>query len=109
MTSEPRAISECPMLSVVVIGRNEGARLVRCLESIGQMTPLPGPVEVIYVDSGSTDGSLERAAQFKVKGQTPRFRQSLRRGRTKRRLARGEGAYNILPRWRHGTRTQLRR
>jgi glycosyltransferase involved in cell wall biosynthesis len=61
------ATGECPMLSVVVIGRNEGARLVRCLESIGQMTPLPAPVEVIYVDSGSTDGSLERAAQFKVK------------------------------------------
>jgi glycosyltransferase involved in cell wall biosynthesis len=84
MTSEPRlgndpsvrtskesihfdATIECPMLSVVVIGRNEGARLVRCLESIGQMTPPPGPVEVIYVDSGSTDGSLERAARFEVK------------------------------------------
>jgi cellulose synthase/poly-beta-1,6-N-acetylglucosamine synthase-like glycosyltransferase len=61
------AASECPMLSVVVIGRNEGARLVRCLESIGQMNPLQGSVEVIYVDSGSTDGSLERATQFQVK------------------------------------------
>ena len=61
------ATSECPILSVVVIGRNEGARLVRCLESIGQMSPLQGSIEVIYVDSGSTDGSLERAAQFKVK------------------------------------------
>ena len=61
------ATGECPMLSIVVIGRNEGPRLVRCLESIAQMTPLPGLVEVIYVDSGSTDGSLERAAQFKVK------------------------------------------
>ena len=53
------ATIESPMLSVVVIGRNEGARLVRCLESIGQMRPLQGPIEVIYVDSGSTDGSLE--------------------------------------------------
>jgi len=61
------AASECPMLSVVVIGRNEGARLVRCLESIGQMNPLQGSVEVIYVDSGSSDGSLERATQFPVK------------------------------------------
>ena len=61
------ATSECPMLSVVVIGRNEGARLVRCLESIAQMSPLQGSIEVIYVDSGSTDGSLERAAQFNVK------------------------------------------
>jgi len=58
---------ECPVLSVVVIGRNEGARLVRCLESIGRMRPLQGPIEVIYVDSGSTDNSLERAAQFKIR------------------------------------------
>jgi len=59
---------EQPTLSVVVIGRNEGARLVRCLESIDEMSPLKDPtIEVIYVDSGSTDGSLERAAQFKVK------------------------------------------
>ena len=57
---------ENPVLSVVVIGRNEGARLVRCLESVGQMRPLDGPIEIIYVDSGSTDGSLERAAQFEV-------------------------------------------
>jgi GT2 family glycosyltransferase len=55
------------VLSVVVIGRNEGERLSRCLESISQMRPLQGSVEVIYVDSGSTDGSLERAAHFKVR------------------------------------------
>jgi len=55
------------VLSVVVIGRNEGERLSRCLESISQTRPLQGSVEVIYVDSGSTDGSLERAAHFKVR------------------------------------------
>src|SRR5271170_8230417 len=55
------------VLSVVVIGRNEGARLGRCLESIARMRPLHGSIEVIYVDSGSTDGSLERAVQFRVK------------------------------------------
>jgi cellulose synthase/poly-beta-1,6-N-acetylglucosamine synthase-like glycosyltransferase len=59
--------TRCPVLSVVVIGRNEGARLVRCFESIEQMRPPQGSIEVIYVDSGSTDGSLERAEQFKVK------------------------------------------
>ena len=58
---------EGPVLSVVVIGRNEGARLGRCLESIAQMRPLRGSIEVIYVDSGSTDGSLERAVQSRVK------------------------------------------
>src|SRR5271156_934380 len=60
-------VAEYPVLSVVVIGRNEGIRLSRCLESIERMLPLQGSIEVIYVDSGSTDGSLERAEQFKVK------------------------------------------
>ena len=50
-------------LSVVVIGRNEGARLVRCLESISRAR-LPEPHEVVYVDSASTDGSPERAAEL---------------------------------------------
>lgn len=43
-------------VGVVAIGRNEGARLVACLES------LQGRVgKVVYVDSASTDGSGERA------------------------------------------------
>lgn len=50
-----------PLLSVVVIGRNEGERLRYCLESVQQLQALPGLVEVIYVDSGSTDGSTELA------------------------------------------------
>ena len=40
----------------VIIGRNEGERLVRCFDS------LPPPADrVVYVDSGSTDGSIEMA------------------------------------------------
>lgn len=43
-------------IGAVVIGRNEGARLIRCLRSLqGQVQQL------IYVDSGSTDGSAEAA------------------------------------------------
>jgi len=49
-----------PALSVVVIGRNEGHRLERCLESIQRMQ-WRGSFEVIYVDSNSTDGSPELA------------------------------------------------
>jgi len=45
-----------PAVSVVVIGRNEGQRLSRCLESIRQMR-WPGTVEVIYADSNSSDES----------------------------------------------------
>jgi len=38
-------------LGVVVIGRNEGERLICCLRSV------EGAGEMVYVDSGSTDGS----------------------------------------------------
>jgi len=51
-------VIQTPPLKVaaIVIGRNEGDRLVRCLASLeGRAAP------VIYVDSGSTDGSLEVA------------------------------------------------
>jgi glycosyltransferase involved in cell wall biosynthesis len=55
------------MLSVVIIGRNEGQRLVRCLDSVRAMCGVDGIVETIYVDSGSTDGSPARAAAAGVK------------------------------------------
>ena len=42
-------------LGIVVIGRNEGARLVRCLRSIGP------DYAVVYVDSASVDASLANA------------------------------------------------
>ncbi|HNC45393.1 MAG TPA: glycosyltransferase family A protein, partial [Acidobacteriota bacterium] len=52
-------------LTVVVIGRNEGPRLVRCLESIHRANLSQfGAVEVIYVDSDSTDESVSRAKQL---------------------------------------------
>jgi glycosyltransferase involved in cell wall biosynthesis len=52
------------LLSVVVIGRNEGDRLVSCLQSIGSVRQMPQPFDLIYVDSRSTDGSPERAASL---------------------------------------------
>ena len=42
-------------IGIVVIGRNEGERLKRCLLSI------PTGYQVVYVDSGSNDGSVEFA------------------------------------------------
>jgi glycosyltransferase involved in cell wall biosynthesis len=56
-----------PTLSVVVIGRNEGDRLVACLESVRQLRGLEGEIELIYVDSASTDGSPARAAALGAK------------------------------------------
>ncbi|MEM9736625.1 MAG: glycosyltransferase, partial [Pseudomonadota bacterium] len=43
-------------IAAVIIGRNEGERLERCLASVVGRVDL-----VIYVDSGSTDGSREVA------------------------------------------------
>jgi GT2 family glycosyltransferase len=44
-------------VAVVVIGRNEGERLVRALRSVG------GCERVVYVDSGSRDGSVAAAGR----------------------------------------------
>jgi glycosyltransferase involved in cell wall biosynthesis len=52
-----------PGLSVVVIGRNESARLAECLRSVGKVRGIEVK-EIIYVDSASTDGSLELASQY---------------------------------------------
>lgn len=46
-------------IGAVVIGRNEGARLIRCLSSMIRQTD-----RVVYVDSGSTDGSQEAAVRI---------------------------------------------
>ena len=54
-------------LSVVVIGRNEGARLAGCLESVKTMTDSGCDVEIIYVDSGSTDASVALAERCEAR------------------------------------------
>lgn len=48
-------------VGLVAIGRNEGERLRQCLDSV------VGKVErIVYVDSGSTDGSVELARELGV-------------------------------------------
>lgn len=46
-------------IGVVIIGRNEGERLVRCLKSLVQHTN-----QMVYVDSGSTDNSISVATEL---------------------------------------------
>lgn len=46
-------------LGIVVIGRNEGERLRRCLDSVQSIAK-----HVVYVDSGSTDGSTALAGSL---------------------------------------------
>jgi cellulose synthase/poly-beta-1,6-N-acetylglucosamine synthase-like glycosyltransferase len=51
---------------VVIIGRNEGERLTNCIHSVQAMHGSM-QVEIIYVDSDSTDGSAARAAALGAK------------------------------------------
>jgi rhamnosyltransferase len=51
------------MISVVIPVKDGGTDLVRCLEGIARQQ-LDEPVEVVVVDSGSTDGSAERAREL---------------------------------------------
>jgi glycosyltransferase involved in cell wall biosynthesis len=48
-------------VGAVVIGRNEGERLSRCLTSLAKQLN-----KIVYVDSGSTDNSLENAAMMDI-------------------------------------------
>jgi glycosyltransferase involved in cell wall biosynthesis len=52
------------LISVVVIGRNEGERLRRCLQSVSAMVRDDFQTEIIYVDSGSVDGSVALAQEM---------------------------------------------
>ena len=60
MSPESPSVTE-PLVSVIVIGRNEGERLTRCLQSVRAMDFPRDRLEVIYVDSHSTDDSVARA------------------------------------------------
>lgn len=49
------------LLGVVIIGRNEGERLIRCFESLQKSVSA-----IVYVDSGSTDGSVQEAKRRNI-------------------------------------------
>lgn len=53
---------------MVIIGRNEGERLVRCIRSVQAMSDFSDEhTEIIYVDSDSTDDSPTQAEQLGAK------------------------------------------
>jgi glycosyltransferase involved in cell wall biosynthesis len=56
------------MISFIVIGRNEGLKLTRCFESIFKTIHENhlNNYEVIYVDSNSTDSSIDNAKNYNV-------------------------------------------
>jgi GT2 family glycosyltransferase len=61
MTPEPAGTAAPVAIAVVVIGRNEGERLRRCLNSAVREA-----LHLLYVDSGSTDGSVALAKSLGV-------------------------------------------
>ena len=54
------------MISFIVIGRNEGWKLSRCLESVIRAASEVSQIdsEIIYFDSNSSDDSVGRASQY---------------------------------------------
>lgn len=59
-SNPPVSASQTCQIGIVVIGRNEGSQLERCLASI------KGVERVVYVDSASTDNSVEIANSFGI-------------------------------------------
>jgi len=58
---------DLPSVSIVVIGRNEEKNLNECFRSVLAIDYPKAKLEVIYVDTGSSDRSLEIAGKFNVK------------------------------------------
>ena len=56
-----------PRVSIVVIGRNEAENLPACIESIQNINYPQDRLEIIYVDTNSSDGSPEIARSLGVK------------------------------------------
>lgn len=56
-------MNQIPLISIVVIGRNEGPRLGDCFDAIQRIRFPSEKVEWIYVDSGSRDNSMQIAAE----------------------------------------------
>ena len=76
-------LGDPPRCSLVIRAYNEAKHLGRLLDGIQQQTIQE--VEVILVDSGSTDGTLEIAAQYplqvqRISAQEFTFGRSLNRG-----------------------------
>lgn len=76
-------------IGAVVIGRNEGKRLERCLASLSR-----SPVRCVYVDSGSTDNSVQLAHRAGAQVVSLDLRTPFTAAR-----ARNEGFARLLQHW----------
>ncbi len=94
MTYVPTHADRPPLVSIVVIGLDEGENLHGALRSATrEVDRLAGAAEVIYVDSGSVDDSLEIAASYRGVKVESIARQAASAARARNaglRIARGE-------------------
>ena len=56
-----------PFVSAVIIGRNEGERLIKCIQAVQNLDYPSDKMEIIYVDSRSSDDSVENAKSLGLK------------------------------------------
>ncbi len=72
-----------PLISIIVIGRNEEALLTRSLAAAQTAAQVIGGAEIVYVDSASTDRSVEIASSLgiRVLGLKPEWKLSAAAGR----------------------------
>ncbi|MGB4557956.1 MAG: glycosyltransferase [Burkholderiaceae bacterium] len=66
---EPASLPVSPHISVVIIGRNEGQRLLRCIASVQAADWGDRSYELIYIDSSSQDDSVAKAQALGAKVQ----------------------------------------
>ncbi len=62
-------LEKLPTIGLMITARNEVRVISRCLEAIAQQTDIPE--EVLWVDDGSTDGSLLRLNQWQAHTRLP--------------------------------------
>ena len=60
-------MSQMKDISIVIIGRNAEWSIARLLDSVASSVPANLPTEVIYVDSASSDRTLEIVGRYPVK------------------------------------------
>ncbi len=57
--TDPRDPTSAPLVTAVIVNWNTGALLEQCLESLVEHGAAGAPLEVVVVDNGSDDGSVE--------------------------------------------------
>jgi cellulose synthase/poly-beta-1,6-N-acetylglucosamine synthase-like glycosyltransferase len=61
------AIPASKTVAVVVIGRNEGDGLLRCLQSVAEVVHGPSALDIVYVDSDSSDDSVDLVRRIGIR------------------------------------------